>query len=54
MQVLIDLALSEDEAVRGYSVEAISELLTVKAIQGEFVEIGGVSTLMLALHSTGN
>ncbi|KAL5251969.1 hypothetical protein ACHWQZ_G014942 [Mnemiopsis leidyi] len=52
LQVLIDLALSEDEGVRGYAIEAISELLTIKSIQNEFVEIGGVNTLMFALHST--
>ncbi|XP_063678291.1 uncharacterized protein LOC134814173 [Bolinopsis microptera] len=52
LQVLIDLALSEDEGIRGYAIEAISELLTIKSIQNEFVEIGGVNTLMFALHST--
>ena len=33
LQVLIDLALTEDEGVRGYAIEAISELLTVRSIQ---------------------
>lgn len=52
LQVLINLALSEDEGVRSYAIEAISELLTIKSIQNEYVSIGGVDTLLFSLHST--
>ena len=51
MELLIKLALSRDEATQEHSVEAIAELLTVPAIQDNFVEMGGVKTLTALLHS---
>nr|XP_006812035.1 PREDICTED: protein ARABIDILLO 2-like [Saccoglossus kowalevskii] len=51
LEVLISLGLSPDEATQEYAAEAIAELLTVPAIQDQFVEMGGVSTLTTLLHS---
>ncbi|ELT98694.1 hypothetical protein CAPTEDRAFT_227098 [Capitella teleta] len=51
LEMLIRLALSKDESTQEHSVEAIAELLTVPAIQDNFIEIGGVRSLTALLHS---
>ncbi|XP_077998357.1 uncharacterized protein LOC144451400 [Glandiceps talaboti] len=51
LEVLISLGLSQDEATQEYAAEAMAELLTVPAIQDQFVEMGGLSTLTTLLHS---
>ncbi|CAH1775526.1 unnamed protein product, partial [Owenia fusiformis] len=52
LEILISMALSSDTATQEHSVEALSEMLTVPAIQDTFVEMGGVKTLTALLHST--
>ena len=51
VELLIKLALCRDEATQEHAVEALAELLTVPAIQDNFVEMGGVKTLTALLHS---
>ncbi|XP_072026048.1 uncharacterized protein [Amphiura filiformis] len=51
LEALISLGLSRDEATQEYATEAIAEMLTVPAIQDQFVELGGVGTLTTLLHS---
>ncbi|PIK49983.1 hypothetical protein BSL78_13135 [Apostichopus japonicus] len=51
LEVLISLGLSRDESTQEYATEAMAELLTVPAIQDQFVEAGGVTTLSTILHS---
>ncbi|XP_033113877.1 uncharacterized protein LOC117114336 [Anneissia japonica] len=52
LDVLISLCLSTDESIQEYAIEAVAELLTIPAIQDQFVEMGGVSTLTTLLHSS--
>ncbi|XP_064642369.1 uncharacterized protein LOC135496785 [Lineus longissimus] len=51
LEVLINMALCQDEATQENAVETIAELLTVPAIQDRFVEIGGMKTLSAVLNS---
>ncbi|XP_062505978.1 uncharacterized protein LOC134182574 [Corticium candelabrum] len=51
VQTLISLSLSTDEATQEYAVEALAELLTIPAIQDQFVEEGGLPKLMALLHA---
>ncbi|XP_070562022.1 uncharacterized protein [Ptychodera flava] len=52
LEVLISLGLSSDEATQEYAAEALAELLTVPAIQDQFVDMGGITTLTTLLHSS--
>ncbi|EDO26884.1 predicted protein, partial [Nematostella vectensis] len=51
LESLMNLCLSDDIATQEYAAEAVSELLTIPAIQDQFVELGGVRTLCALLHS---
>ncbi|KAJ8029072.1 hypothetical protein HOLleu_28382 [Holothuria leucospilota] len=51
LEILISLGLSRDESTQEYAIEATAELLTVPAIQDQYVELGGVTTLSAILHS---
>lgn len=52
LEALISLGLSTDESTQEYATEAIAEMLTVPAIQDQFVELGGAATLTTLLHSS--
>ncbi|XP_065061234.1 uncharacterized protein LOC135688341 [Rhopilema esculentum] len=51
LQVLMNLALGNDESTQEYATEALAELLVVPSIQDQFIDMGGARTLCALLHS---
>lgn len=54
LELLIRMALSRDAATQEHAAEALAELMTLPAIQDNFVEMGGVKTLTALLNSRDN
>ncbi|KAL4221840.1 hypothetical protein ACF0H5_020094 [Mactra antiquata] len=54
LDVLISMTLCNDEPTQEYSLEALSELITIQSIQDNYVEMGGVRNLTALLHSSNS